>query len=978
MENTQPHNRHGPEEQQLASGGGTREAVDRTLASVIRELGRELQLRESALRQLSTQTSIEEDLGLDSLTRIELLTRIEQRFNVRLSTENLAEVNTLSDLRDAILQAGALVRATPESLRESEGEPQELEEAEVTPASSQTLTEVLDWHLETHPDRPHIQLFAENGSGETLSFRELYRGALAVAGGLQADGLTRGDTVALMLPTGKDYFFSFFGVLLAGGIPVSLYPPVRISQLEDHLRRHKKILENCGATRLIAFGQVRAFSQLLKANVPSLTRVTTAEQLSRTDALPALPRLHAEDIAFLQYTSGSTGNPKGVVLTHANLLSNIRAIGEGLQASSKDVIVSWLPLYHDMGLIGCWLGSLYYSCKFVVMSPMDFIARPERWLWAIHRYRGTISAAPNFAYELCLNRVSDQQVKGLDLSSWKAACNGAEAVSPKTLRRFADRFSEYGFRQEALMPVYGLAENTVAVCFPPLGRPPRIDRIQRERFVRDGIADPATEDDGNALEFVACGSPIQGNEVRVVDDLNSELPQRHEGRLQFRSPSSTRGYYHNPAESKKLFRGDWLESGDRAYSSAGDVFITGRSKDIIIHGGRNLYPEELETAVGDLQGIRKGCVAVFGSTDPKTATEQLVLVAETRVTEDASREELRKKINLTALDLVGSPPDRIVLAPPHSVLKTSSGKIRRSATRDNYEQGKLGPQDRSVVLQVASLTSTAVLPQLRRWRQTAATAVYACWFWLIALLFAPFIWLSIMITPRLSWRWSLMRGWGWLITSLLGIRVDLRGREHLPKDDSAENNASKNNCVYAANHSGYLDVFALIAGLPRQMHFVTKVELSKHWLSRSLLDRIAVEYVTRVDRQQGAADQQRLIERAREGKSLFYFPEGTFTRVSGIYPFHMGAFVTAVKAELPVVPVAIRGSRNILHPGSRLPRRDRVEIIVDEPITVPEGAADLPKDKAWEQAIRLRDQTREALLRHTGEADLGQERPPIW
>jgi 1-acyl-sn-glycerol-3-phosphate acyltransferase len=954
------------QQQPGGTGRGTREAVERSLFALVRELGSELHLRESVLQSLSPQTSIEGDLGLDSLTRIELLTRIERRFGLRLPTESLTEVATLEDLRDAIIQSGA----DTGQLAERQAAGLQLEEAEVTPNSSQTLTEVLEWHLQSHPDRPHIQLYDEADAGETLSYRELYRGAAAVAAGLQEDGLGRGDTVALMLPTGRDYFFSFFAVLLAGGVPVSLYPPVRISQLEDHLRRHQKILANCGATRLIAFDQVKAFSQLLKANLPSLTRVTTADQLANPGAeQSSLPRLTGDDIAFLQYTSGSTGNPKGVVLTHRNLLSNIRAIGERMQATSKDVIVSWLPLYHDMGLIGCWLGSLYYSCLFVVMSPMDFIARPERWLWAIHRYRGTISAAPNFAYELCLNRIQQSQLEELDLGSWRVACNGAEAVSPQTVQRFIAAFAPYGFRAEAMMPVYGLAENTVGLSFPPLGRPPLIDRVQRERFSTSGIADPATEDDDNALEFVACGTPLQGNEVRVADEFDSELPPRREGQLQFHSPSATRGYFNNPEETKRLFRGEWLDSGDRAYMAGGDIYITGRRKDIIIHGGRNLYPQELEAAVGDLPGIRKGCVAVFGSTDANTGTEQLIILAETRVTEQKERDKLHSKINITAMDLVGSPADRIVLAPPHTVLKTSSGKVRRAATRQAYEQGRLGPQDRPLYLQVARLTSSAVLPQLRRWGRSLATATYACWFWLVAAVLAPFIWLSIVLTPRESWRWRLIRGWGRMVTGVLAIPLELQGRENLPPADS--------HCVFVANHSSYLDVFALLAGVPRPMHFVTKEELSHHWLSRVLLNRIGVEYVARVDRQRGVEDQARLVEQARKGKSLFYFPEGTFTRVSGIYPFHMGAFITAVRAEAPLVPVTLRGTRSLLHPGSRLPRRERVEIIIDPPVPAP-GGATMTDEEAWKEAVKLRDQARRIILNNSHEADLAHERPPIW
>jgi acyl-CoA synthetase (AMP-forming)/AMP-acid ligase II len=229
-------------------------------------------------------------------------------------------------------------------------------------------------------------------------------------------------------------------------------------------------------------------------------------------------------VALVQYTSGSTGDPKGVVLTHGNLLANVRAIGEAMRIVPDDVAVSWLPLYHDMGLIGTWLGSLYHGCRLVAMSPTRFLASPRAWLSAIHRHRGTLTAAPAFGYEICATRIADADLEGLDLSSWRVALNGSEPVSPRGLELFAQRFARYGFRPEAMTPVYGLAENALALTFPPLGRGPRVDRVQRAPFERDGRALPAPDggsgDDGGepagALSFVSCGRPLPGNEVRVV------------------------------------------------------------------------------------------------------------------------------------------------------------------------------------------------------------------------------------------------------------------------------------------------------------------------------------------------------------------------------------------------------------------------------------------------------------------------------
>ncbi|NOX91241.1 MAG: fatty acyl-AMP ligase [Gammaproteobacteria bacterium] len=220
-------------------------------------------------------------------------------------------------------------------------------------------------------------------------------------------------------------------------------------------------------------------ARLLKSQLDTLHQIITVDELMNTGSRYEKPAISPQDTAFLQYTSGSTGSPKGVVLTHANLLANIRAMGERVGANPNDVFVSWLPLYHDMGLIGAWLGSLYYAALFVVMSPLAFLARPQRWLQAIHRYQGTLSAAPNFAYELCLHRLEDSDLEGIDLSSWRAAFNGAEAVSPETVIQFPQRFRPYGFHPNAMMPVYGLAENSVGLAFPPLDQGVLIDNIQR-------------------------------------------------------------------------------------------------------------------------------------------------------------------------------------------------------------------------------------------------------------------------------------------------------------------------------------------------------------------------------------------------------------------------------------------------------------------------------------------------------------------
>ncbi|MDH3535016.1 MAG: AMP-binding protein, partial [Gammaproteobacteria bacterium] len=513
-----------------------------TLLMLIEGLVTELHAAKTLSFVLSLDSSLDDDLGLDSLARVELISRIEQHFNVTLPQQDFAEAESPRDLLRSIINAQGHKKtfSARQVIERAVGKAGEL------PHHAATLVEVLEWHVRLNPERLHINILGEDNDVQGLTYRQLWQGAQQVAAGLQQSGIHSGETVAIMLPTGGDYFLSFFGILLTGAVPVPIYPPVRRSQLEDHLQRHSGILNNCVATLLITMPEAKGVARLLKSQVLSMREVVTVNDLRSVSTPYVRPSISPDDIAFLQYTSGSTGNPKGVVLTHNNLLANIRAMGEAVAATSDDVFVSWLPLYHDMGLIGAWLGSMYFAMLLVVMSPLSFLSRPERWLWTIHQYRGTLSASPNFGFEYCLFRLEDDTIAGLDLSSWRLAFNGAEPVSADSIHGFIRRFQAFGFEAEAMMPVYGLAESSVGLAFPPLHRKPVIDRIKRDEFSQSGQAIPADPADKTALKFVACGHALSGHQIRIVDIDGHELPERQQGGLLFRGPSVTSGYYRNP------------------------------------------------------------------------------------------------------------------------------------------------------------------------------------------------------------------------------------------------------------------------------------------------------------------------------------------------------------------------------------------------------------------------------------------------
>ena len=431
-----------------------------------------------------------------------------------------------------------------------------------------------------------------------------------------------------------------------------------------------------------------------------------------------------------------------------------------------------------------------------------------------------------------------------------------------------------------------------------------------------------------------------------------------EGRLEFKGPSTTSGYYRNPEATRKLHRGDWLDSGDRAYIAAGEIYITGRVKDIIIRAGRNLYPQELEEAVGEIPGVRKGCVAVFGSADPATGTERLVILAETRERDEAALDQVRAAIQERAVDLLGAPADEIVLAPPHAVPKTSSGKIRRAASRELYESGKIGGRGASVGWQLARLAGAGARAQIGRWLRSAGDLLYAGWFWGLFLLAAPGLWLLLVATPGLKRRRTLARGIGRLMAFLTGTRLQAGGLENL----IGHGGAGAGPRILAANHQSYLDAFVLTAVLPPDVAFVAKTELQRNLIARIFLRRLGTVFVERFEPGQGVEETRKVLDAVRGGDSVLIFPEGTFRRGPGLLPFRLGAFMVAAEAGVPVVPVVIRGTRSKLRGDGFFPRRGGAGVTV-LPALAPEG-------EGWNAAVRLRDAVRAEILERCGEPDV--------
>ena len=929
----------------LASHAGERAAVEGEVLAVVSALVDELGGRPGA-RPVALDEAIDRDLGLGSLERVELLLRLEQRLGVRLADSVMADAVSPRDLATAVLEAGPAVPETVPTVGPR------LAAGRVAPETAVSLQDVLAWHAERDPNRVHVLLREEDGRERPITYGALWNSARAVAAGLRDRRLGGGERVAIMLRTEEAFFQTFFGVLLAGAIPVPIYPPHRRDLIEDYARRQVGILRNAEPRALITFALAQPVANILRSRVPSLRHVIRADDLATASqtARGGVTRAAPGDPALIQYTSGSTGDPKGVLLSHANLLANIRAIGQAIDVRPDDMAVSWLPLYHDMGLIGSWLGALYFGIPIAIMSPLAFLARPARWLQAIHAHRATLSAAPNFAFDLCARRIAAEEIEGLDLSSWRLALNGSEAVSAETIERFTARFAPYGFRAATMCPVYGLAEASVALTVPVLGAAPRIDRVSREAFESHDHATPALADDATALRFVACGRPLPGHEVRIVDRDRRPVGPRAQGRIEFRGPSVTAGYFRNPTATGAALHESWMDSGDLGYQAEGDLFVTGRQKDLIIKAGRNLYPQEIEELVGGIPGIRRGCVAAFGVQDRAIGTERLIVIAETRQRDPVARDRLHDTAVDRVVAALGIPPDAVVIAPPGTVLKTSSGKIRRSAMREAYVHGRLERGRASTRAQWARLLLGAIGGWGRRAMTGGADMAAAAYLGCLLLLTVPPLWVLLLLAPAARAADRLVRLWCRVILALAGCDVRIEGGSLLEGRGPA---------VLAANHASYLDVVVLLAGLPIDFRFVAKRELGSVPLIGRIIRKVGHLTVERTRVSQSVSDAERVTGALRGGQSVLVFPEGTFVRSRGILPFRLGAFKSAVETGCPVIPITIRGTRDILPADDWLPRPGPVTIAVGTPL--------LPSADGWPAMVRLRDQTRSAIVRRSGE-----------
>lgn len=505
--------------------------------------------------------------------------------------------------------------------------------------------------------------FVDAGGRTLVPFAELVERARRVATALRAQGLRAGDAVVVVLPDPEQAIVAILGAMAAGVTPAPIYPPTGLSALTVFLRHLEHLIARSGARGVIAAGRLVPF--LGAASCP----VLAFDGLR--DAPPGpFERPSPDDAAFLQFTSGTTAAPRGVIVTHGNLAANLSMIRHVARLDHDSRAVSWLPVYHDMGLVGAVLNAVSFGMDLSVMSPLTFLRNPRLWLDEITRTRATHTAAPNFAYGLTVKRVPDPS--GLDLSTMRAFTCGAEPILPATLERFTEHFATAGLQPGAMAPAYGLAEATLAVTFTPYLRGLRCDESLSPRVP-------------------SCGVPLPGVEVRIAEDEEGggrgAYGPRHVGEIQVRGPTVTPGYVRNPEETRAARTADgWLRTGDLGYVADGELYVLGRTKDVIIVRGRTLYAHDIEGVAGAHPRVRTGNVAAFGV--PLAETEGLIVVAESRTPGDA--ESITREVRGRVYEVFGAAPHEVCVVPPGTLPKTSSGKLKRGETRTRYLTGTLG------------------------------------------------------------------------------------------------------------------------------------------------------------------------------------------------------------------------------------------------------------------------------------------------
>jgi len=536
--------------------------------------------------------------------------------------------------------------------------------------------------LQRAAERDTAVTFVVGDDEVVVPWRELHEQAKGYAAALQARGVRPGDHVALLSPTTRELVTAIQATWLAGATVVVLPLPMRLSSIEEFVAQTRQRIRHADAKLCLVDPELAAFVTPEPDDPPL---VDIGEPAAGDPAAWQCPDDDPERLVILQFTSGSTSDPKGVMLPDRVVRANLDAIAEAAKLDvDDDVVVSWLPLYHDMGLVGILTLTMSTGTALVQGAPQDFTARPARWMEWISRYRATATAGPNFSYVLATRAL--KRAEGLDLSRLRIALNGAEPIDPDQVEAFVEAGRPHGLRPEAVFPAFGMAEVAIAGTFPEPLSGMQVDCVDRRVLETERYAAPVPPGTEGSRRLPLLGRPVPGLEIRVVDpERGTPLRDREVGELEIRGTSVTPGYYKRPDVDAELFHDGWLRTGDLAYLLDGQLVMCGRIKDVIIVGGRNVFPEDVERAVGELEGVRAGNVIAFG-VEGDRGRESLVVVAETKAEDLAA---VRRQVAERVREVVGIPAKDIVLVTPGTLPKTSSGKLQRGLCRRRYTEGEL-------------------------------------------------------------------------------------------------------------------------------------------------------------------------------------------------------------------------------------------------------------------------------------------------
>lgn len=550
-----------------------------------------------------------------------------------------------------------------------------------------TLPEILLAHCNNNFDKEIIILQQAGHNDRSITYGDLASGAASYAKVYKERGIKQGEVIILVLQHGIELIYSFWGAILYGAIP-SILPFLTEKLLPDRYRSDLASL--ISVTKPAALVTYRDFEDELRAALTpgeSVRAVVISDDVvpqAKSDFF-GMEKFHGfpNQIALLQHSSGTTGLQKGVALSHQAILNQLESYSGALKLNAQDVIVSWLPLYHDMGLIAGFLMPILCAIPLVVMSPFDWVRAPYRLLQAVSKYRGTLSWLPNFAYNFCAHKIQDRYLDGVDLSSWRAISNCSEPMRFESHQMFFERFKSYGLRSEALVTCYAMAENVFAVTQGGIGSAVSVDEIDRDIFQSERIAKPA-KSGSPSIKMLSAGKPIPNTEVRILSEKGEILSDRFVGEIALRSNCMLSGYYHRPDATQKAFLDGWYLTGDYGYMVDGEVFVSGRKKDLIIVGGKNIYPQDIEELAMKTPGVHPGRVSAFGVFDEGSGTEEVVLVAEVETNDQLERERIADEIRRVVTRGSAISLYNVYIVGSNWLVKTSSGKNARVYNREKY------------------------------------------------------------------------------------------------------------------------------------------------------------------------------------------------------------------------------------------------------------------------------------------------------